>query len=68
MTLPADDANTGARWEPAPDGLTPGDRERFEQCYREGMQLLEQVAYDHDRAHELFYQCVLADPDNVRYV
>ena len=53
---------------PTPQGLATADRQRFEKVYREGQSLLQQVKCDHDRVHELFLQCVLADPDNVLYV
>jgi tetratricopeptide (TPR) repeat protein len=53
---------------PSPHGLSMADRQRLEEGYREGLALLQQARYDHDRAHELFLQCVLADPDNLLYV
>lgn len=45
--------------------VTPATRKRLQQLFERANRLMGQA--DHDYAHELFSQCVIADPGNVVY-
>ena len=46
--------------------VSPATRKRLHACYERGQQLAR--GGDHDYAHEMFSQCVAADPGNLVYV